>query len=183
MSSTAAVTAPSGTPTATPACNLWELPIEDIACGMPFGGNHTDVMSECCGKADVVSYRNDCGLYCLAIDQTVEELTGCLFEHGAAYTDVFCRGNGTATASETAVTAPATASASVVASGSDSKSGDDDNDNDNDSNDGNDGDGDSESTDAPNAADGLRPDFAGYKSGLVIGALLFSATALGAFQI
>ena len=108
-------------------------------------------------------------------------MTGCLFQHGAAYTDVFCRGNNTATASDTAVTAPATASASVVASGSDSKSGDDDND-DNDSNDG-DGDSDPDSTDAPSAADGLRPDFAGYKSGLVIGALLFSAAALGAFQI
>ena len=112
-------------------------------------------------------------------DSTVEELTGCLFEHGAAYTDVFCRRNGNATASDTAVTAPATASASVVASGSDSK-GDDDNDND--SNDDKDGD-DSSSTDAPNAAHGLQPDFVGYKSGLVIGALLFSATALGAFQI
>ena len=183
MASTVAPTATTGAPagaTARPNCNLYELPVQDIACGMPFGGNSSDVMSECCGPADVVSYRNDCGLYCLAVDQTVEDLTGCLFQHGAPWGDVFCSGNGTQTAKDPKATAPATASVSVVATGAANSNDDDDNDNnDNDNN----GDSDSQSSDAPGAAAGLRPDFAGYKSGLVVGALLFSATAFGAFQI
>lgn len=180
MASTVAPTATTGaTATPTVACNLYELPVQDIACGMPFGGNHSDVMSACCGPADVVSFRNDCGLYCLAVDQTVEDLTGCLFQHGAPWGDVFCSGNGTQTAKDPKATAPATASASVVASGAANSNNDDDNNDNNDNN----GDSDSESSDAPGAAAGLRPDFAGYKSGLVVGALLFTATAFGAFQI
>lgn len=67
MSSTVAPTATTTGFAAGATCNVWEIPVEDASCGMPFGGNHTDIMSECCGKADVVSYRNDCGLYCLAI--------------------------------------------------------------------------------------------------------------------
>lgn len=71
----------------------------------------------------------------------------------------------------------------VASAGSSSSDADDDNDGD-DSNDS----GDSTSGgDAPDgsegAAPGLKPEFASAKAGLVIGALLFSATAFGAFQL
>lgn len=184
MSSTS--TSPAEASSTSAPCGTWtfDIPVSQPACGMAFGGNHTDVLSACCGDADVVSYRNDCGVYCLAVDQTVDDLTSCLYDHGAPWGDVFCSAAGNATATDTGATPAATASASVVASaGSSSSDADDDNDGD-DSNDS----GDSTSGgDAPDgsegAAPGLKPEFASAKAGLVIGALLFSATAFGAFQL
>ncbi|RYP65146.1 hypothetical protein DL770_009065 [Monosporascus sp. CRB-9-2] len=192
-SNTAAVTTTTtgGTATQTGSCgaNLYDIPTRDVACAVPFsaGGNdHTDIMIQCCGAADVVSYRGNCGLYCLAVDQTVAELTECLHDAGAAWGEVFCN-NDTATATATApgdAEVPATASASVIATG------------DADSTDGGDGTGDGESEDgnadnadapdaedSPGAAPGLRPEFGVSTLGLTIGALLFSATAFGAFQL
>lgn len=189
MSSTSA----AARPTATSACgaSLYEIPVADAACAMPYGGdkNHTAVMGACCGdRADVVAYRGDCGIYCLALGQSVADLTSCLYDHGAAWGDVFCSGNTTATATATDGGLPpatATVSASVVVSaGAESSSGGGDGDGDSDG-----GDGDKTSDgDAPDgsegaAAPGLRPELGGAKAGLVIGALLFSATAFGALQL
>lgn len=116
----------SAKPTTSSACGttLYDIPVQDAACAMPYGGNHTTLMLGCCkGDADVVSYADDCGLYCRASGQSVDDLTACLYGAGAAWEDVFCRGNGTATATG-ASGADATAlpsGASVVTSDSSKK--------------------------------------------------------------
>ncbi len=173
----------SATPSAACGGLLYDIPSGgDVACAMPFGGNSTRaaLMAACCGSdADVVAYRDDCGLYCLVVDQTVDELTDCLFDRGAAWGDVFCRGSGSASATAPSAAAPTTAAASVIASASSSDDRDDRDDNDGDDADDRDDAPDGESA----AARGVRPDFAGAKMGLVIGTLLFSATAFGALQL
>ncbi|KAI0467562.1 hypothetical protein F4859DRAFT_517997 [Xylaria cf. heliscus] len=171
----------SATPTATPACaNLYEIPISEAGCAVSFAGEgHKDAMEACCKSADVVSYFNDCGLYCVAADQTIKDLQDCLFNEKVAYQDVFCNAANNATATNTNPDIPATASASVVASGSGSdKDGDDKDGDDKDGNDDGKDDGDKDS-----AAPRLAPEFGFSMTGLTIGALLFSAMAFGAVQI
>ncbi|KAI6087396.1 hypothetical protein F4821DRAFT_107515 [Hypoxylon rubiginosum] len=176
MSATSSLSAAAATTTSCGA-KTYDIPVADIACALPAGGNHTDVLSACCGNADVVSYYDGCGEYCLVVGQTVDDLTKCMFSHGAAYADVFCNtelGNATATATDAAL--PTSAGASIVAthgssgatgtSGSSTTSST------------------SGATDSPGAASGLRPELGSISTlGLTIGALLFSATAFGAFQL
>lgn len=122
MSSTALTTA-TGTasaPSATGTCaspSLYDIPVSDTACGVPYGGNHTEVMTKCCKSADVVSYAGDCGLYCLAIDQEVKEITDCLYENGIAWQDAFCNGDSNDTATATENSSPTATGASVVGDG------------------------------------------------------------------
>ncbi|KAK1978295.1 hypothetical protein LZ30DRAFT_567350, partial [Colletotrichum cereale] len=172
-------------PSTTPVCtsNLYDTPSQDRVCAMPLAGNHTAIMSACCRDADVVSYYAGCGLYCLALGQSVRDLQDCLFDQGAGYTAVFCRDNGDVNASATAtgnVAPPASAQASVVASGG---AGDGD---------GDDNDGGSatgtgsgaSATSSPNAAArGLHAPGGVSTLGLTIGALLLSAATFGALQI
>ncbi|KAI3321055.1 hypothetical protein HD806DRAFT_537713 [Xylariaceae sp. AK1471] len=183
MSSTAAATIPitsssASVPSPTAVCNPYQIPITDAACAVPFGSgsNHTDAMSHCCKSAEVVSYFNDCGLYCVAVDQTIGDLQKCLFGQGVMYQDVFCNAGVNATATNTRPDLPpasASASASVVANGN--------------GNDG--GESGSESGASPtpsksgNAAAGLAPEMGFSTMGFMIGGLLFSAMAFGAFQI
>ncbi|KPM44993.1 hypothetical protein AK830_g1516 [Neonectria ditissima] len=169
---------------------LYDTPVHDAVCALPYSANHTDIMAACCGDANVVSYYNDCGLYCLAIDQTVAELTACLLKEGAGDADVFCRGNTTDTATATKDgKLAATASASVVVTAGASSGSDDDDDDDSDSTktdaSGTDATSTSSSTStaSDNAAPGVHPQPFVSTLGLAIGALLFSATAIGAFQI
>ncbi|OTA60664.1 hypothetical protein K449DRAFT_383403 [Hypoxylon sp. EC38] len=170
MSSTTTVS--SAKPTVSSACGaqLYNIPVQDPAVGIPSGGNHTDIMSACCGSADVVSYYDDCGLYCLAVGQSVDDVVQCLYSHGAAYQEVFYRGNITATA--TVTDGPLPTSASVVATGGSSPTG---------------ASGSSSTastTSSPGAAAGLRPELGSLSTlGLTIGAILFSATAFGALQL
>ncbi|XXG96886.1 hypothetical protein Hte_003177 [Hypoxylon texense] len=174
---TSSLSAPAASATAQCGATLYDIPVDDAACAMAAGGNHTAVLGACCGAADVVSYYGGCGLYCLAAGQSVRDLTVCLYAHGAAWSDVFCSGNETATATATDAALPTSAGASVVASHGATRTGD----------------GDSSSsetgagagaTDSPAAAPGLRPEFGSISTlGLTIGALLFSATAFGAFQL
>lgn len=111
------VTSTASLATATPACsNLYDTPVDDAVCAMSNTGNYTELMFSCCKGADVVSYYSGCGLYCLATDQTVKDLSDCLYGQGAAWEDVFCRGNESATATGTAAEIPASASASVLSS-------------------------------------------------------------------
>ncbi|KAF7548863.1 hypothetical protein G7046_g8531 [Stylonectria norvegica] len=187
MSSTTVSSAlPSGTGCGS---TLYDTPVKDVACAMPYGGNHTDIMSACCKDAQVVSYYDNCGLFCLALDQTVDDLTDCLFDHGAARQDVFCRGNTTATATGTGpVDLPATASASVISSAA-SKSDDDDDKKTTAT--GTDADATGTSTSKSSkssstssaASPGMKAQSGVNTLGLAIGALLFSATAFGAFQL
>ena len=183
MSATTSVTVTSASPvpTAGGCHNLYVIPTQDAACAMPFGGNNTDIMSKCCKDANVISYYDDCGLYCLAIGQNVGNLTSCLHENGAGDRDVFCGGEVNATATETGPgDVPETASARVVASGS---SDSDDDDNSNGSNGGGNGNGNSDNSDGDDdsAATQARPVFSVL--GFTVGALLVSATAFGALSI
>ncbi|KAI8628493.1 hypothetical protein F5Y19DRAFT_476476 [Xylariaceae sp. FL1651] len=163
--------------TIAPACNLYVIPITDAACAVPYGGNHTDAMSNCCKSADVVSYYDNCGLYCVAAGQSIKDLQDCLFDKGVKYQDVFCNANVNATATNTNPTIPATASASVVASG-DSNNG-----NGNSGGNGGSQSGSPKPSDSKGAAPRLAPELGVSSVGLTIGALLFSAMAFGAFQI
>ncbi|KAL0934499.1 uncharacterized protein CTRU02_211298 [Colletotrichum truncatum] len=182
MSSTVSATGTSAaaTPSSTSICssNLYDTPVQDRVCAMPYGGNHTEIMSNCCKDADVVAYYDNCGLYCLALDQSIKDLQDCLFEQGAGYTEVFCRDNGNVNASATATgnsPPPSSAQASIVASGGSGS-----------------GDGDSSaigsgssssSTSSPNAAAGVHVPAGVSTLGLTIGALLLSAATFGALQI
>ncbi|OBR10401.1 hypothetical protein CH63R_06093 [Colletotrichum higginsianum IMI 349063] len=177
---TSAAAAPS-----TTACGsrLYDTPVQDRVCAMPYGGNHTDIMSACCRDADVVAYYDNCGLYCLALGQSIKDLQDCLFEQGAGYTDVFCRDNGNVNASATATgnpdQPPASAQASVVASGG--GGGDDKDGGDNTASGTGSG---ASSTSSPNAAAGGLHAPAGVSTlGLTVGALLLSAATFGALQI
>ncbi|KAL4747798.1 hypothetical protein BDW72DRAFT_181804 [Aspergillus terricola var. indicus] len=105
---------------ATPTCtgNAWILPVQDIACAVrSTSGNYSSIMDKCCGVAEVENYNDDCGLYCLAQEQSGQDLLDCIQSNGASYNDVFCGGNLTQTA---------TAAVPSSTSGSD----DDDNDSD-----------------------------------------------------
>ncbi|RAH68768.1 uncharacterized protein BO66DRAFT_392868 [Aspergillus aculeatinus CBS 121060] len=82
---------------ATCTGNLYVLPVQDAACALPNSGNFSSVMDKCCSPATVTKYDNDCGLYCLAQDQTVKTLLSCLQDNGAV-TEAFCSGNLTASA-------------------------------------------------------------------------------------
>jgi hypothetical protein len=146
---------------------------------MPFGGNHTEIMSECCGDANVISYYDDCGIYCLAVGQSVGDLTSCLFREGAANDQVWCGGGVNATATATGGgDAPTSASARIVATG-DVDSDDNDDNNGNGSGNGN-GNGGSSNNDDGSAGVVVRPGMS--VAGLTVGALLVSAMAFG-FQM
>ncbi|ORY68240.1 uncharacterized protein BCR38DRAFT_422528 [Pseudomassariella vexata] len=170
-------TATSASATSTVAncgANLYDPPVSDAVCAMPYGGNHTDIMSSCCGSADVVSYYNNCGLYCLAVGQSIADLTDCLFDNGASWQDVFCNSNTTATATGTSAAIATSAGASVVAGGGASGTS---------SENGASSTGEGSSESLKGAAPGGKHDFSITTLGLTIGALLFSATAFGAFQL
>lgn len=176
MSSTSSVIATSAasaavaTSTACTGSSVFNIPVQDASCAIRFGGNHTDIMSQCCGSADVVSYDNNCGLYCLAIDQSISDITSCLFGNGASTSDVFCRGVGNATASATASDTLATG-ASVVASGSGSSASQT-----------GDSTGSSSSTSSSDAAPGVAP-LSGFSAmGFAITGLLFSSAVFGSFR-
>ncbi|CAI7650047.1 unnamed protein product [Penicillium discolor] len=49
----------------------------------------------------VTAYDNDCAIYAPAIDQSVHELTECLYKAGVAWKDVWCYGDTNATATAT----------------------------------------------------------------------------------
>ncbi|KAI1273903.1 hypothetical protein F5Y07DRAFT_374868 [Xylaria sp. FL0933] len=167
----------SASPSATQACaNLYEIPISEAGCAVPFSDAHKDAMASCCKSADVISYFDDCGLYCEASGQTIKDLQDCLFGQKVAYQDVFCNANVNATATNTDPEIPATASASVVAGGDDGKNGGDNNND-------NGGDDSPAPSDSGSAAPRIAPEMGVSMTGVTIGALLFSAMAFGAFQI
>lgn len=186
MSTTSAAvpTTSSGT---TCAANLYDTPVRDIACAMPYSDDNIDRLKKCCKGADVVSYYDDCGLYCLALEQSAEDLTDCLYDEGAKYQDVFCRDGGDASATATGDTKPLESADTTVVSGS-GKKGDDDDDDDDDSDSDSDSSGskkgssdDDEDDDSPAAI--TRPQGHTTLAGVVVGTLLFLAPAFGAVLI
>lgn len=118
--STTTTAAAASTPT-TCAGNGWILPTQDSACGLLNHNNATDIMDKCCTPASVKKTDGDCSLYCLAQEQSVGDLTKCITDNGAGFSDVFCndKQNATATASVTS-TATRTGSSS---SGTSTESG------------------------------------------------------------
>ncbi|KAJ5594650.1 uncharacterized protein N7459_000858 [Penicillium hispanicum] len=88
--------------------NVYELPIKDAACGAVLSGNMSDVFDSCCKGDKPVKYSSDCGIYCLAQDQTVDDLQKCLTSKSNNYRDVFCNANLNATATAAASTTKST---------------------------------------------------------------------------
>jgi hypothetical protein len=178
MSST---TATAAAPSVSICHNLYDTPVRDAACAMPYADEYVDMMKSCCGDAGIYSYYDDCGIYCAAIGQSVGDLTECLYSKGAKDEHVFCRKSETATATGDGKPVAA-ASATAIDGGSDDddNDGDDEEGGDNDSGSGNsdsdNGNDDEDSGDSDNAA----PRSGVSLFGVVVGSLLFSTTALGA---
>ena len=168
--STTTTTTSAATAAPSTCINLYDTPVRDIACAVPYSKDNLNHMSKCCKKADVVSYYDDCGLYCLALGQSADDLTQCLYDEGLKYPEVFCRDNGTASATATGG-GELMASASVVATSGAKKENDDEEEEE-------DNDGDEDSAGAL-----ARPQGHTTVVGVVIGTLLFSATAFGAALI
>ncbi|RAK96961.1 uncharacterized protein BO80DRAFT_212206 [Aspergillus ibericus CBS 121593] len=97
------------TTTCSTASNIYILPIQDAACALPNTGNATSIMSKCCSPAPPTTYDNDCGIYCLAQEQSVHDLLGCIQANGAV-TEPFCSGNMSATATAAVVSVSTTGS-------------------------------------------------------------------------
>jgi hypothetical protein len=116
ITTTSTSSAVSPTPTSCGA-GVYEIPTTDAACAVPQQGNYSDIMKQCCGVATVQSYDNNCGLYCLAQDQSVGNLTSCLTTHGAKDSLVFCNQNQSATATATVSASSTSTSTSSSTSG------------------------------------------------------------------
>lgn len=100
--------------------NVYVLPnVTDAACGAPISGNITSAFDSCCKGNSPVRYENDCGIYCLAQEQTVDELTKCLEQKSGTYS-IFCnmRGNATATAAATTTKATSTSTSTGTSAAS-----------------------------------------------------------------
>ncbi|KAL2801928.1 hypothetical protein BJX63DRAFT_140004 [Aspergillus granulosus] len=156
MSST--TTSSAAAATCTGGVSSWILPVQDAACGLPSTGNYSTIMDKCCGIADVESFNDDCGLYCLAQGQSVGDLLSCIEDSGATPGEFFCSANLTATATAAAP----------------SQTGDNDDDDDDD---------DSTSTSDSDAAEpsnaGMRLGQPVSKTGLGVIAMLFCSALLG----
>lgn len=170
MSTTTATSSAAASATPPTCINVYDTPVRDIACAVAYSEDNLDHMSKCCKEADVVSYYDDCGLYCLALGQSADDLTQCLYDEGLKYPEVFCRDNGTASATATGG-GDLMPSSSVIATSGSKKETDDDTDEAED-------DGDEDSAGAL-----ARPQEHTTVVGVVIGTLLFSATAFGAALI
>lgn len=105
-------TVTSATPTGTcGSAAQYELPVKDAACGIPNNSKYKPLIEDCAKPAGVLTYNHDCALYGLAIDQSVQKLTDCLYDAGVAWEDVWCHGATNATATATSYpTATATGS-------------------------------------------------------------------------
>lgn len=61
-------------------------------------------MKDCCTGASVNPFNNNCAFYCLAEDQTIEDLISCLLEAGVVYHEIWCNQPENATATGTSPT-------------------------------------------------------------------------------
>ncbi|PGH14982.1 hypothetical protein AJ79_02662 [Helicocarpus griseus UAMH5409] len=100
MATSTTGTAPPA-PTGSALCGTtgqYQIPTTDASCAVPNKGDYRKYMEDCCNSAPVESYNNDCALYCLAVDQSVNDLTKCLFDAGVAWNEVWFSGQPNATA-------------------------------------------------------------------------------------
>ena len=100
--------------------SVYELPVKDAACGAVLSGNMSDVFDTCCKGDSPVKYNNDCGIYCLAQEQTVDKLQSCLTSKSNNYRDVFCNANLNATATASATTTKSTSTGTSTGTSTDS---------------------------------------------------------------
>ncbi|CAH0047199.1 unnamed protein product [Clonostachys solani] len=119
MSSTVSSTTSSSSaaPTSQCAASLYDTPghTSDIVCAVPYTQEYIGFMEDCCKGADVVSYYNNCGLYCLVVDQTVDDFKSCMKGNKVPEQFPFCSGNGTDKATGSGkVDLPASITASVI---------------------------------------------------------------------
>lgn len=132
--STSVATATSASASAANTCgaSTYNIPIKDAACALPASPPRPlhsfsphSVLSQCCNNADVHSFSGGCGLYCLALGQSVGDLQKCLMNQTKDPGQVFCnteKKNATATASSDTAskTASATSSSSTSTGSADS---------------------------------------------------------------
>ncbi|KAJ5296403.1 phenolpthiocerol synthesis polyketide synthase ppsB [Penicillium atrosanguineum] len=97
--------------------SVYQIPMTDAACAAKISGNMTSVFDTCCKGDSPVKYDSDCGIYCLAQEQTVAELTDCLQSKSNNYRDVFCQGKQNATATVAATTTKTTSTSTNTHSG------------------------------------------------------------------
>ncbi|PYH77000.1 hypothetical protein BO82DRAFT_358643 [Aspergillus uvarum CBS 121591] len=120
---TATTTGAAATSTACGTSYQYELPVHDAACGVPNQANYSTIFDSCALPAGVKPYDNDCALYALAVGQSVQDLTDCLYKGGVAWADVWCTGDVNSTATATSFPTPTKAiSSSTSKSTKDSKS-------------------------------------------------------------
>ncbi|KAJ5952950.1 uncharacterized protein N7479_011363 [Penicillium vulpinum] len=99
-----ATTTTTGAMATSTACGTpaqYEIPVQDASCGVPNTDKYEGLISKCAKPAGVTSYNHDCAIYALAVDQSIQELTDCLYEAGVAWEDVWCHGETNATATAT----------------------------------------------------------------------------------
>ncbi|KAF2637975.1 hypothetical protein P280DRAFT_471630 [Massarina eburnea CBS 473.64] len=119
MSSTASSTAAAASASSSSCAtqNFSDFPTKDIACAVGgtsgFNSSYRDTLKDCCKSAPVESWANNCGLYCLSVDQTIADLQKCWQEGGVKAGEIYCSGNNTATA-----TGKPSSSGSATGSGS-----------------------------------------------------------------
>ncbi|KAJ5456398.1 hypothetical protein N7530_011672 [Penicillium desertorum] len=112
---TTTTTGAMATSTGCGTASQYEIPVKDASCAVPNTDKYKGLLSKCAKPAGVTAYDDDCAIYALSVDQSVQDLTDCLYEAGVAWKDVWCHGetNATATAtsyptaSETTSTSPA----------------------------------------------------------------------------
>ncbi|KAJ5860244.1 uncharacterized protein N7529_007554 [Penicillium soppii] len=96
-----ATTTTTGSAATSTVCGTsaqYELPVKDAACGIPNSDKYEGYLSKCAKSVGVTSYNNDCAIYALAVDQSVQDLTDCLYDAGVKWKDVWCYGSTNATA-------------------------------------------------------------------------------------
>lgn len=139
----------------------YELPVKDAACGIPNSSKYKSLIETCAKPAGVQAYNHDCALYAPAVDQSVQELTNCLYDAGVEWEDVWCFGSTNATATATSYpSATATGKGSKTTSTSTSTST-------------------SSSTTSPNGAASLSNGHFSAKVGFMLCSLVFSGLLFG----
>ncbi|CAI7650567.1 unnamed protein product [Penicillium glandicola] len=98
----------------------YEIPVKDASCGVPNTDKYKGLLSKCAKPAGVAIYNDNCAIYALAVDQSVQDLTDCLYDSGVTWKDVWCHGETNAT---TTATSYLTAKTSFISSYDKSSSG------------------------------------------------------------
>ncbi|KAJ5194369.1 hypothetical protein N7491_001706 [Penicillium cf. griseofulvum] len=99
-----ATTTTTGAMATTTGCGTaaqYEIPVKDASCGVPNTDKYKGLLSKCAKPVGVTSYNDDCALYALAVGQSIQDLTDCLYDAGVAWKDVWCHGETNATATAT----------------------------------------------------------------------------------